>query len=164
MVLIGAAIGAAFKFFGNDRNDAGDDAQGDHPIVRALFRAANSRDFSGVDDIIDADCEFFANGFSLQGESTPSGPDFAAGTLRTVQAELDDYRWQLFDELSGRDDGVEKIAIRFVATATIDGEDDSVEIAAFATIKDDKIIEWREVLDMTLANRRRKAAGLPPIE
>jgi hypothetical protein len=39
-----------------------------------------------------------------------------------------------------------------------------VEVAVFALVEDGKLTEWREVLDMTLANERRAASGLPLIE
>lgn len=164
MVLIATAIGAAFKYFGDDRDDASDDAQGDHPIVRALFRAVNTGDFTGVDDLVDEDCEAYANGYRLNSDSADRGPDLMVETMKTFRDELDDYAWKLYDEVSGKDDGIEKLAIRFVSSATIDGEHHEVEVAVFARIEDDKITEWREVLDMTLSNQRRQAAGLATIE
>ena len=40
MVMISLAVGAvAAKVFGKERSDAGDDVQGDHPIVRAILLA-----------------------------------------------------------------------------------------------------------------------------
>ena len=54
--------------------------------------------------------------------------------------------------------------MRMVSSATIDGDHHEVEVAVFAKIEHKKLAEWREVLDMTLANERRIASGLPPIE
>jgi ketosteroid isomerase-like protein len=163
MVLIATAVGAAFKFFGSDRDDADDDVQGDHPTVRALFRAVNTGDFTELEDVIHEDCEAYANGYRLKSDSADCGPELMIATLKTIREELDDYAWELYDELSGKDDGIEKLAIRFVSSATIGGEHHEVEVAGFATI-DDKLAEWREVLDMTLSNERREAAGLPTID
>jgi ketosteroid isomerase-like protein len=164
MVLIATAVGAAFKFFGSGRDDQDDDAQGDHPIVRALFGAINTGDFTGVDDVISEECEVYANGYRLESASADRGPDLMIETMKAFREELDDCNWKLYDELSGKDDGIEKIAIRFVSSATIDGKHHEVEVAVFARVEDDKLTEWREVLDMTLSNQRREAAGLPAIE
>lgn len=164
MVITATAIGAAIKFFGRDRKDADDDTQGDHPIVRRFFGAVNAGDYSEFADVIHEDCEAYANGYRLAVASVDHGPDLLVATFRGMAEELPDWKVQLFDEVAGKDDGVEKLAIRFVSSATIDEKYHEVEVAVFARVEDGKLTEWREVLDMTLANERRAASGLPLIE
>jgi hypothetical protein len=83
--------------------------------------------------------------------------------MKVFRQQFPGIRWELYDELDGEDEGIDKLAFRFVLRATIDGEEHDVEVAVFANLEDDKVTVWREVLDMTLANERRAAAGLPPI-
>ena len=165
MVLISIGVGAiAKRFFGKNRNDKDEDVQGDHPIARALFRAMNSDEFDDLEAVIDDDCEVYANGFRLSRGSVDHGPELITGSMRAFREELPDVRWKLYDELAGKDNKTDKLALRFVSRATIDGDDHQVEVAAFAILEDDKVTEWREVLDMTLSNERRAASGLPLIE
>jgi ketosteroid isomerase-like protein len=107
VVLIATAIGAAFKFFGRNRKDADDDAQGDHPIVRRFFSAVNTGDYSEFAGVIHEDCEAYANGYRLAAASVDHGPDLIVATLSSMSEELPDWKAQLFDEVSGKDDGVE---------------------------------------------------------
>lgn len=165
MVLISMAIGfVATRFFGKDRDDADQDVQGDLPFVRAAFAAMNEGEFDALRELIDDGCRVYANGHRLQRGSFDLGPEVIVGTIQAFRDELPDLRWELYDELAGKDDGVAKVAFRFVSSATVDGKVHQVEVAMFIILEDGKAIEWREVLDMTLANERRTAAGLPVIE
>jgi hypothetical protein len=86
------------------------------------------------------------------------------GTLRATLESLPDMRWELYDEVSEKKHKTEKVAIRFVSHATIDGVERQIEAAVFATVEDKKLFEWRLVVDMTLYNLYRATVGLPPIE
>ncbi|MEE9177984.1 MAG: nuclear transport factor 2 family protein [Acidimicrobiia bacterium] len=164
MVLITLAVGVAAKFFGSRHRDADDDIQGDHPVVRAIFGAMNTGDFDGLEDLVDEECQNYANGNRLTIGTVDRGPDLVVGTLRAFLEALPDMRWELYDEVSEKKHRTEKVAIRFVSHATIDGEDRDIEVAVFAIVEDKKLFEWRLVVDMTLYNLHRAAVGLPPIE
>ena len=101
MVLISIAVGAiATKFFGSRHRDADDDAQGDHPVVRALFEAMNTGEFDGLRDLVDEDFHNYANGSPLTIGTVDRGPDLVVGTLGAIRKALPDMRWELFDEVS----------------------------------------------------------------
>jgi ketosteroid isomerase-like protein len=165
MVLISMAIGVvAKKFFGSRHRDADEDVQGDHPVVRAIFGAMNTGDFDGFEDIVDEECRVYANGHRVESETVDRGPELLVGTMRAFREAFPDIRWELYDEVTEKAHKTEKVAIRFVSHATIEGEERQIEVAVFATVEDKKLFEWREVLDMTVANLHRTAAGLAPIE
>ena len=161
MVMIAAAVGAAAKWFGSKRDDAGDDAQGDDPIVKALFKAVNDGEIDGLKKLIDDSCTIWVNSEQLDrndGELT-HGPGLwgdALGDMRTAHPEV---HWELYDELTGTDEGKHKIAIRFVSTATVDGAKDEFEVACFGIVEDKKLTEWHQVTDMDTYNRRRGDTG-----
>ena len=69
----GVAAGAA-KFFGNPRDDADEDAQGDHPAVRFLFQAVNAGEYEGAEDIVDPEFRAYAFGYPLGAGDVESGP------------------------------------------------------------------------------------------
>jgi hypothetical protein len=70
-----------------------------------------------------------------------------------------DVRWELYDELTGKDEGKHKIAIRFVSTATIDGDKDELEVACWGVVEDDKLTEWHQTADQQSYDRRRELTG-----
>ncbi len=51
-----------------------------------------------------------------------------------------------------------------VSTQTLGGESREIEIATFARITDKKLTEWRMVVDLTIFNELRSAAGLPVLD
>ena len=68
MVLVAAGIGAAIKWFGSSRRDAGDDAQGNDPIVRAMFKAVNEGDLDGFKEHVADDCRIAINSLDVARE------------------------------------------------------------------------------------------------
>jgi ketosteroid isomerase-like protein len=162
MVLISMAVGfVATRFFGRDRPDADQDVQGDEPFVQAVFRAINGGEFDRLRDMLDDECEVYANGYRLVTQEKDRGPDVIVDTLRRYRQKLAKIRWELYDEVTGKDDGVKKTAFRFVSYADIDGEAHETEVAVFAVQEHGKVTEWRQVLDLALANKARAAAGFP---
>lgn len=164
MVLISMAIGfVAARFFGKNRHDADQDVQGDDPLVQAVFAAINKGEFDRLRDVLDEECKVYANGYRLTTEATDHGPDIIIRTLQRYREELAEIRWELYDEVSGKDNKVDKTAFRFVSYAEVGGEAQETEVAVFAVKEHGRVLEWRQVLDMTIANEARAAAGLPLI-
>ena len=56
------------------------------------------------------------------------------------------------------------VALRFVSSATVEGETRDIEMAGFARVADKRLAELRLVLDMSVFNDYRRAIGLPAIE
>jgi hypothetical protein len=160
MVLVMAA-GAAVKWFGSKRDDAGDDVQGDAPIVRAMLKAVNEGEIDELKKLIDDDCTIYINSEQVarNEEDLDRGPDLWDDALSDLRAADPNVRWELYDELAAKDEGEHKIAIRLVSTITIDGEKDEFEVACFGIVKDKKLTEWHQVADMETYNRRRAYTG-----
>jgi hypothetical protein len=70
-----------------------------------------------------------------------------------------DIHWELYDELTGKDEGKQKIAVRFVSKVTAGGKVDEWEVSGFGIVEDDKLSEWHQVADLETYNRRRAAMG-----
>lgn len=162
MVMIAAAIGGLVKWFGSRRDD-GDDAgegPGDHPIVRAMFRAMNEGDLEGLKDHIHEDCRIGINSIEVTREqNVDHGFDLWADAITDAREAFPGVKWELFDELAGEDDGKQKIAVRFVSRVTVDGDERDFEVAAFGIVEDDKLTEWHQVADQQTYDRRRTATG-----
>lgn len=76
-----------------------------------------------------------------------------------MRANYPDIRWELYDELSGKDDDKEKIAVRLVSRVTVDGELQEFEVGGFDTVEDDKLVEWHQTADLETHNQRRRMSG-----
>ena len=161
MVMIAAAVGAAVKWFGSTRDDADDDVQGDDPIVRALFEAVNEGKIDDLKKLIDDGCTIWVNSEQVARNdgSLDHGPDLWDDAISDLRTAHPDVRWELYDELTGKDEGEHKIAIRFVSKVTIDGTQDENEVACFGIVEDKKLTEWHQVTDMENYNQRRADTG-----
>ena len=160
MVMIAAGIGAAVKWFGSKRGDADDDVQGDDPIVRAMLKAVNEGDLDGFKEHIADDCRIAINSIDVaREENLTNGWDLWADGINDIRTAFPDVHWELYDELTGKDEGKHKIAIRFVSTVTVDGETHDFEVGGFGVVEDEKLTEWHQVADMETYNLRRQQTG-----
>jgi hypothetical protein len=161
MVMVAAAIGGLAKWFGSRRSDDGDPLeQGDNPIVRALFRAVNEGDLDGLRDRIDDNCRIAVNSIEVTREGDlDKGFDLWADGINDMRSTYPDVEWELFDELSGEDDGKQKISIRLVSRITVDGELQEFEIGGFGIVSDAKLTEWHQTADLETYNQRRQMSG-----
>ena len=161
MVMIAAAVGAAVKWFGNKRNDADDNVQGDDPIVRAMFKAVNDGEIDDLKKLIDANCTIWVNSVQLARNdgALTEGPDLWDDALNDIRTAHPEVHWELYDELSGKDEGKHKLAIRLVSTITVDGQQEEFEVACFGIVEDKKLIEWHQVADQETYDRRRADTG-----
>lgn len=122
MVMIAAGIGAAVKWYGSRRKDGDDgaDDEGDDPIVKAMFKAVNRGDFDDFLALVDDDCQVSVNSYEVvRNGELDRGPKLWADALGDIRDASPDVHWDLYDELTGKDDGAHKIAIRYVASSTI---------------------------------------------
>jgi ketosteroid isomerase-like protein len=162
MVMIAAAVGGAVKWFGSRRGDDHDKqaGQGDDPIVRAMFKAVNDGDLDGFKEYVDSDCRLAINSLEVtRNTNVDRGFDLWADAINDARAAFPDIHWELYDELSGKDDDRHKLAVRFVSTVTVDGEKHEFEVAGFGRVEDGKLTEWHEVADQQTYNRRREQTG-----
>jgi hypothetical protein len=163
-LLIGAGL-LLYKAFGHKSDDADENAQGEHPVTRFMFNAMNTGDFEGVEDIAADDFKAFADGYPLLMEDADQGPALLETLFSNFRDALSDVRWELYDEaVQKQPDKTELLALRFVSTQTLDGESREIEIATFAKVTDKKLTEWRMVVDLTIFNELRNAAGLPILD
>ena len=160
MVMI-AAVAGAVKWFGSRRKgDEGATGQGDDPIVKALFKAVNQGDLDDFLALVDDDCRISVNSYEItRNGMLDRGPKLFGDALGDMRTASPDVHWELYDELSGKDEGKHKIAIRFVSTATIDGEKDELEVACWGVVEDDKLTEWHQTADQESYDRRRQRTG-----
>ena len=160
MVMI-AAVAGAVKWFGSRRKgDEGATGQGDDPIVKALFKAVNQGDLDDFLALVDDDCRISVNSYEVTRNGTlDRGPKLFGDALGDMRTASPDVHWELYDELSGKDDGKHKIAIRFVSTATIDGVKDELEVACWGVVEDDKLTEWHQTADQESYDLRRSWTG-----
>ena len=160
MVMV-AAVGAAVKWFGNRRSDADDEVQGDDPIVRAMFKAVNEGSIDDFTKLVDDHCTIWVNSEQLarNGNTLIEGPELWDDAFRDLRTAYPDVRWELYDELTGKDEGKQKIAIRYVSTVTVDGDTDEYEVACVGIVENKKLIEWHQVTDLESYNRRRAETG-----
>jgi hypothetical protein len=162
MVMISMAVVAVAKrFFGSERGDEGDDVQGDDPIVQAMFKAVNLGELDDLEDVVHDDCRITLNSYELTWNSgqLDRGPKLWLEVINDLRRVNPDVRWDLYDEIVGKDEGAHKIAVRFVSTVTLDGEVEELEVAGFGIVEHKKLTEWHEVADMETFNRRRQEAG-----
>ena len=163
-LLIGAGL-LIYKAFGHKNEDADEDAQGEHPVTRFMFKAMNSGDFEGVEDIVADDLRAFADGYPLLMEEAEQGPALLEALFTNYREALSDVRWELYDEaFQKQPDKSELLALRFVSVQSVDDQPHEIEIAAFGRIEDKKLTEWRMVVDLTIFNELRVAAGLPILD
>lgn len=163
-LLIGAAL-LIKKHFGSKSDDADGDVQGEHAVTRCLFRAANAREFDGVEDVVSEDFRAYANGYAMYAEETDRGPELLQSLFEYWQHAIPDARWELYDEAADkRKDKSELVVIRFVVSGTIEGKEREIEIAAFARVVDERLSELRLVTDLTIFNEYRAAIGLPILD
>ena len=163
-LLIGAGL-LLYKAFGHRHDDADENAQGEHPVTRFVFNAMNTGDFEGVEDIVADDFKMFADGYPLLMDEADQGPALLETLFSNFREALSDVRWELYDEtVQKQKDKSELLALRLVSTQTLGGESREIEIATFARITDKKLTEWRMVVDLTIFNELRSAAGLPILD
>lgn len=160
MVII-AAVAGAVKWYGSRRKgDEGATEPGDDPIVKALFKAANKGELDDILDLVDDDCRISVNSYELTRNGTlDRGPKLFADALADMRSASPDVHWELYDELSGKDEGEHKIAIRLVSTSTIDGVKDELEVACWGVVKDDKLTEWHQTANQESYDQRRERTG-----
>lgn len=164
MVMITIAAGAvAKKFFGTGRKDSDQEVQGDHPIVRAMFQAINTGDDDALRDCLDPELRVYINDYPVTDHVRDHGPMLLLEAMNDLRLNLPDIRWELYDELSGKDDGAEKIAIRFASKSTLGGAETDFSVAGFGVVQDGSLIEWRQVADLETFEAHREAAHRPPI-
>ena len=158
MVMI-AAVGAAVKWFGSKRG-GDDDSPGDNPIVKAMFKAINEGDLDGFKKYVGDDCRIAINSIDIaREEKLTNGWDLWADAINDIRTAFPGVHWELYDELAGKDEGKHKIAVRFVSTVTVDGDEHDMEVACFGIAEDDKLTEWHQVADQTTYDRRRQQTG-----
>jgi hypothetical protein len=163
-LLIGAGL-LLYKKFGHKSDDADENAQGEHPVTRFIFNAMNTGDFEGVEDIVADDFKMFADGYPLLMDEADQGPALLKALFSNYRDALSDVRWELYDEaVQKQKDKSELLALRFVSSQTLDGKSHEIEIAAFARVTDKRLEEWRMVVDLTIFNELRSAAGLPILD
>jgi len=164
MVMISIAAGAlAKKLFGKQRSDVADGVQGDHPVVRAIFRAINVGDDDALRELLHPELRVYVNDYPVTDPVRDHGPMLMLEAFNDLRASLPDIRWELYDELAGEDEGDEKLAIRFSSKSTIDRQEVDFSVAGFGVLKDDKLIEWRQVADIETFEAHRAAAHRPPV-
>lgn len=162
MVMIATAIGGLVKWYGSRRKSGDDGAQGpgDNPIVKALFRAVNEGDVEGLREYIHQDCRIAINSLEITRDNDlDHGFELWADGINDMHASYPDLRWELYDELSGTDDGKSKIAIRLVSRVTVDGELEEFEVGGFGIVDDGKLREWHQTADLETYNQRRRLSG-----
>ena len=122
MVMIGLAVGAVAKWFGSRRGDADDEVQGDDPIVRAMFKAVNLGEYDDFLDLVHDDCRIYVNSYEIarNDNNLDHGPELWADAFTDLR-DVEKMHWELYDELTGKDEGKQKISVRIVSTWTIDG-------------------------------------------
>ena len=161
MVMVAAAAGLA-KWFGSKRKGGDDvgDAPGDTPIVRAMFKAINEGDVDGFEQYVDEDCRIAINSIEIaRNDDVDHGFELWADAINDARDAFPGVEWELYDELYGTDDGKDKIAIRFVSTLSVDGEEHHFEVAGFGIVEDHKLKEWHQVADQETYDRRRMQTG-----
>ena len=164
MALISVAVGAiAARFFGKKRDDADEDAQGDHPIVRAMFLAVNTGEDGDLRDLLHPELRLYMNDYPVPDPVRDHGPMLMLEEINDLRLNLPDIHWELYDELSGKDQGDDKIAFRFCSTCMMDGEQVEFSVAAFGVVQDDKLIELRQVGDLEMYEAHRAATVRPPL-
>lgn len=164
MVMISIAVGAiATKFFGKQRDDSHETVQGEHRIVRAMFRAINTGDHNDLRGCLHPELRVYLNDYPVTDPVRDHGPMLLLEAMHDLRLNLPDIRWELYDELAGKDEGDEKLAIRFSSKSTLGGEETDFSVAAFGIVKDDLLIEWRQVADLETFEAHRAAAHRPPI-
>lgn len=161
MVMIAAAIGLVAKKFGEKREDADDDVQGDDPIVRALFKAINLGVADDLEELVDDACTVTMNSYEVTRNdgALDHGPALWKDAIDDIRRTYPDLHWELYDELGGKDEGKQKIAIRYVSSATVDGQKDEWEVSGFGIVEDGKLTEWHQVADLETYNTRRAQMG-----
>jgi hypothetical protein len=163
-LLIGAGL-LLYKAFGHKSDDADENAQGEHPVTRFVFNAMNTGDFEGIEDTVADDFKMFADGYPLLMDEADQGPALLKTLFSNYRDALSDVRWELYEEaVQKQKDKSELLALRLVSTQTLGGESREIEIAAFARITDKRLEEWRMVVDLTIFNELRSAAGLPILD
>jgi hypothetical protein len=130
-----------------------------------MFNAVNTGDFEGVEDIVSDDFRAYADGYPLLMDEADQGPVLLKTVFSNLRDALPDVRWELYDEAAQKQpDKSELLALRFVSVQTIAGESREIEIATFARVTDKRLEEWRMVVDLTIFNELRSAAGLPLLD
>ena len=124
----------------------------------------NNDDFEAIEEVVHPDFAAYANEYPIVSGEIGRGPELLVESHRIWNETAPDLRWELYDEVTQKEpDKTDRIAVRFVAHRMADGKARQTEVAAFAEVVDKKLVEWREVVDLTVLNEHRAAAGLPPI-
>ena len=165
MVIPTLVVVISKKFFGSKKEDD-EGTIGDHPTVRFLFDALINGNIDATDEMVDPDFRGYANGYPVFDPSDGQGPEQFNENIRYWRATTPDLSVDLYDELSEKGkDKTETVAIRFVLTGTITSAGVEApfetEAAAFLTITQGKLIEWRIVVDEGFFRDLRTGMGLP---
>ena len=165
MVLVAIGGVVASRFFGKSKDDSDDSGQGDDPVVKFLFGAANAADYTDVDKYVADGFTADVNGHSMGNDDDESGQKYLTDILHYYDETVGNSCWQLYQEVDedpGKDE--RSIAIRFVASGSFAGDKAEIEMAGFLTVVDKKLSEIRLVTDLTQFNRIRKETGLPQLD
>ena len=154
----------AKKFFGNKKDE--DLAFGEHPAVRFTFTALATGELADVDKMVAADFSGYANGYPVVDSHGADGPVQFAENIEYWRTVVPDLSVDIYDEVSQKDpDRTDTIAVRFVLNGTLTTEDFGhefeVEGAAFITVVDHMLSEWRIVVDTSFLDQLRTAMGHP---
>jgi len=167
MVIPTLVVVVSKKFFGNKEDDEG--AIGEHPVVRFLFDALTTGNIEATDEIVDPNFKGYANGYPVFEPSDGNGPEQFDKNIGYWRSTVPDLSVDLYDELAEKGkDKTEKIAVRFVFTGTMGAagveESFETEAAAFLTVVNDRLVEWRIVVDEGFFHDLRAAMGRPSDE
>ncbi len=153
------------KFFGKKKeNDDG--SIGDHPAVRFLFYTWTTGDTDETEEMVAPDFRGYANGYPIFEPEDGNGPEQFNKNIEYWRKAVSGLDVDLYDELAEkRVNKTDQIAIRFVFTGSMlhpDGEElFETEAAAFLTVVDKQLAEWRIVVDEGFFEHLRETMGLP---
>ncbi len=153
------------KFFGSKKeNDDG--SIGEHPSVRFLFAALTTGNTDAADDIVAADFRGYANGYAIFDPEDGNGTEQFNENIGYWREAVSDLNIDLYDEIAQKaKHKTDLIAIRFVFTGSMvhpEGEElFETEAAAFLTVVEGKLTEWRIVVDEGFFDHLRTTMGLP---
>ncbi len=165
MVIPTLVVVVSKKFFGNKKEED-DEAIGEHPVVRFLFDALTTGNIDATHEMVDPNFRGYANGYPVFDPSDGNGPEQFNENIEYWRLTVPDLSVDLYDELAEKGkEKTEKIAVRFVFMGTMSAagveESFETEAAAFLTVVNDRLVEWRIVVDEAFFHDLRAAMGRP---
>jgi hypothetical protein len=152
----------AKKFFGKSKDV--DAAFGDHPAVAFTFKALATGELEDVNEMVAEDFTGYANGYTTVDPEGGNGPEAFVENTEYWRRAVPDLAVAIYDEVSRKDpDKTDSIAVRFVLSGTLTGQDldheFETEAAAFIKVVDHKLTEWRVVVDTAYLDELADAMG-----